>query len=615
MAYNPVSTGEILMSKTYAYKVEKLSGGCTSNENICGDGFVANMTDMYSDGARLRTRGAFSQVCEAVEGELKTVFHEEYYGSIIFHAGNSLYRFDGEKTHLLSENVGEKGFFLRMNAKVYYYSDAEKVYEIDKEFNCTEAKPYVPNIIKDANKYLEEYTADEPFNMLTRRIKCSYALTSTSNTEDYCAISIPYPPDLDEPVKVYIDGKSISIQRVSYDEEEKKLAITLKKRVLWQTVAIEYAVARDTEVISEYLKKIYGSRLAFSYGGTTKDGTRGFITGNPDFPSMYFRSELKNPLCFFDNAQETLGDGSENVNGAEKRYEKMYFFTDKHIYSMTYSFSEENGAVFTVTPVNTGVGCSMFGTVRALDNTIVFADKTEGVHILQSTDIFDELNIMPISENIKGDTALPFGKDGKYFSCDFDRKYYICNGNAVYMWDYGRVPFFSGTEYRTSQEKLPWSRICDADELCDVFYLSGKLYFFSGKTNCAILEYSDDVYCDTVLNEDLVAEQRDISSSFTTKKYDFNNAYMQKRLMSFSFDYENKSGKERKIYLSFFGDGKLFSTANVTVREAEGRITVRVPCYYAGKYSVKFMLDGGGIGIDKLAFIWRKSERVKFYNQ
>jgi hypothetical protein len=448
--------------------------------------------------------------------------------------------------------------------------------------------------------------------MLTNRVRCGY---NTGNTTDSTLeVVLPYPLDTTKETIVHSEGNKPTVLKIEYTKETKTAKIYLKStKLLKSTFEVEYSIDASEKNLQEYISKIYGSKIAFCYGGTTKDGSRAFVTGNPDFPSMYFRSELKNPLYFPDTAQETLGDGSENVNGAEKRYEKMYFFTDRHIYAMSYSFSEEDGASFTINSINTGVGCSMPGSVKALDNTIVFADKTDGVFIMQSTDIFDELNILPISENLKADTGLPFGKQGKCFSCDHDRKYYICNGLGVYMWDYGRVPFYSGTEYRMSQKKLPWFKICDASDFADAFSLNGRLYFAGGKEKCEIFEYSVGNCSDMINAADEIA-QEDFECSFTTKKYDFGNSYTYKRLLKFSFDYKNESEKERIITLSFFADGKAFYTVKTGLDEREGRLTVKLPSYYGNKFSVKVIINGGGVGFRDLAFLWQKAERVKFYD-
>lgn len=613
MAYNSVGTGNISSVSKYLFKVPKLSGGYAFDDESETNA-VAEMSNMYFDRGIFMTRGAFCAKGEQINCEYKSKFDEEYYGNIIFHAGTSLYRFDGEKIHKMCEKVGEKGFFLRMNAKVYFYSSDEKIFETDKNLNCKEVEPYYPLIIKNSNRSALEYDCYEPFNMITNRVRCEYKINDV-NPDNYQNFVLPYLADNSKPFYIYSGGKKLSTSQVSYHDYDNTVFFTLKNSSkIKETVEIEFSIQESEKEFQKYRSKIFGSKIAFCYGGTTKDGSRAFITGNPDYPSMYFRSELKNPLFFPDNTQETLGDGSENVNGAEKRYEKMYFFTDRHIYSMSYSFSEENGPVFTVNSINTGVGCNMNGSVKALDNTIVFGDKTDGIYILQSTDIFDELNILPISQNLKGDTGVPFAKEGKCFSCDFDRKYYICNGKSVYMWDYGRVPFYSGAEYRTSQRKLPWFKVCESEDFSDMFALAGKLYFVKSKEKTEIFACSAENFSDTVFSGDGSPSEKNIISYFTTKKYDFGNSYVRKKLLKFSFDYENKSGKERSFDLSFFADGKLFYTANVKTDKNEGRLTVKLPSYCANRYSVKLEMNGGGICVENLAFLWQKAERVKFYD-
>lgn len=632
MSYNPIRMGGTGTYPRYVYTVAELSGGIGASKSASSNGRAAELDNMCFDGERLVTRGGIGRIGGELNGEFHSALQEEYCGSFVFHCGTGIYRFDGENISELKADVPDcKSFFLRMNSCVYLYTAQGKLFEVKSDFSCAQAEPYVPVIIKNADRLLSNFKVRESINMMTRRVKCSYVYDGLLVGTKY---SVPYEVDETESISLLADGKTFSgcwLSRSGSREIIVNGTASNPKDV--SEITLVYTIKDTEEKFEEYFSKIYGCTMGFTFGGTTKDGTRAFLTGNDGYPGMYFRSELKNPLYFPDTSQEVLGDGSECVNGAEKRYEKLYFFTERHIYAMSYAFSSENGAQFAISEINTGVGCDMRGSVKAADNTLVFANSLYGVYILQSTEIFDELNVRHISENLCSGTTLEFAaknENAVFSSCSFDRKYHIFNGEKLYIWDYGRTPYYyGGGDIKKAGERPAWHIFSGFEGCLHMFSLCGKLYFVRGAKSqiqnqtdgdnengqvpavTEIMFYNPQSDSDIVFDADGNASELPVTGYFKTQNYDL-NIMGYKRLISFSFEYERKSGDNPRVVLTFFGDGKEYYSFSPALFNCSGRAEIKLPPFAAVSFAVSFRVSEGSVGFSQLSFVSRKTDRIKY---
>ena len=614
MAYNPVNHADISSYRNYMFTVSELSGGYNAAGKVAADNQVSQIENMYFQDGNIISRGGLSRVGEKITGTFHSILREEFCGSILFHCGTSIYRFDGVKDEQVKTQLpDESSLFLRMNGKAYLYLKSGKIYEIENDFSCTEKEAYIPLIIENANQALSSYDVCEPLNMMTRRVKCSFNIVDGIAAKIY---KVPYDIDEDYPIDIYMDGEEIDVCYASRTDK-KRIIVNGNDTGLdmGDEITFEYTIKDEDDDFDEYFAKIFGCTIAFTYGGTSKDGTRAFFTGNDDYPGMYFRSELKNPLYFPDTASDTLGDGSEKVTGAEKRYEKMYFFTEKHVYAMSYEFSADNGASFDVVQVNTGIGCNMKNTVQAVDNTLVFGNYESGIYLLQSTEIFEELNVRHISVNLNGKNGGGFFNEAGavYSSCDIDRKYFIFDGNLLYMWDYGRTPYYENGDLRKAEERLAWYIFSGFDGCISLFSLKNKLYFLRGSDETEIMLYNSAIAEDTEFDDDGNTVNVPVKSCFMTKNYNFGDSYsgVRKRLLHFAFDYEFFENLKADITINFYGDGEKFYTFHPELPLRSGRIKLRLPPYYARSFAVEFSFISGRTGISELAFYWQPSERIK----
>ena len=608
MAYNRVNVGSVSGRGRRVFSPGSLSGGLSAFENG-NDGALQAVLDMIFENGKLVPRAGFCKKDE-VEGAFHSIFESGFEKKVLLHIGTSLFSFDGENIFVVSSELPDcHSVFLAMNAKVYLYCSNFELFEIKSGMTVQKAVPYIPEITYSRNLSMTDFDTLEPVNLLTRMVKCSYK-TYTDNAK----YTLPFEADESVPVKVYTDGV-LNPDLVMGFGEPKKLSMRGTGTILGvETVSLVFAISQNDPTVQENLKKIYGCDIAFCYGGTSNDGTRAFLTANDEYPGAYFISELRNPLYFPENGAEILGDG-EKITAAQKRYEKLFFFTEKGVYSMQYDFSAEKGASFPVAEVYSPVGCDMKNTVRSVDNTPVFADRRSGIYILQSTDIFNELNVKHVSANLSGHWGENRDENAVFSSCDHDRKYYICDGKSVFVWDYGKTPYYNSADFDAAETRLAWYKLSVPTGCKYIFSHGGILYFLTEDEKVEIFSLS----ASSALSSDLPSdggnengtESLPVNAFFMTKGYDLGTKSHRKKLVSLSFDcdvYEKGGG----MTVEFFADGESFWSYTPPLGEKSRRLKIKVPTRYADKFAVKFSFFGARIGVSGLEFCYIPVSRGKF---
>lgn len=609
MAYIPVSTGSVTSGERGCCRIKDFSGGlCRSVSDFdTEDNKLSALCDMTAEGAALTVRGG---VCE--RERLVPSFHsmlkETFGGSRLFHCGGTLYRFDGETLTAAASNLPDQSSTLyRMNRAVYLLTENEKLYKIDADFTVSEETPYIP-VVAESEDYGSTFTVKEPANMMSKRVKVHYVVTHRVSM----TFTLPYEIDLAAEAPIFrIDGVKQNFTHLSA-EGGKKLFVN--EDIAAGLLELEYTV--NEESFSTYRKQLFGCRLAVCFGGSTAGGTRVFLTGNDAFPSVYCCGELSSPTYFPDTLRETLGDGSETVNAVEKRYEKLYFFTERHIFAMSYEFDGQNGASFPVSEINTTVGCGMRGSVQLIDNTPVFAHPREGVFLLQSTDIFSELNVCELSRGILPDGGA-LASVQTTCSCDFDRHYGLFDGEKLLLWDYGNTPYYNTGNTEKAAKRLCWTVLSGFEGAKALFEQNGTLY--------CIRERGEDLYLaayDKESDGDVRllpsdgadaqphTERVDFTAHFATKQYDFSLPNIPKKLTELSFTY-SCGGKIPRCTLHLWGDGNRFYSIRVPLAVKNGTVRLKVPPYRAYRFKLEAEITGGRLSFRDPTFSYTLCPRAK----
>lgn len=608
MAYNAVSVGSITGKREHLFGVKTLSGGHCEDKYALDNSQVTDLINMEYSDSYLTSRCGTREI-PGLSGKFHSKLSEPFFDKILIHCGTCIFAFDGKQIKTISSEVPDcDSVFLTMNACAYLYTFTRQVFEVSKELVCEKKQPYIPHVMTYSSVTATNYSTVEPINMMTNRIKCRFFDSRNSYTLTY---NLPFEIDKTANIKIYYNG--IHYSKLIVDiTGTKSIQVHVSGFNLksGDYIDIEFSISQENEKFKEYFAKIYEAKIAFSYGGTSGKGTRAFLTGCDKYPGWYCMSELKNPLYFPDNIAEVVGDQTEKVTAVGKRYEKLFFFTERHIYSMTYNFSQNTGASFTIAEINSPVSCTMPGSVQAIDNTLVFGDKTSGVYILQSTDIFDELNVKHLSDNITAGGDDGFAQAENFCSCDFDRKYYIFNGKYVFIWDYGATPYYSSGDHKKAEKRLSWYRMNIGEECIDLIPFGKTLAFIKGKDDASLYVFDRAQGSDIVSDTDGTTQSSDFLCSFITKEYDMDVTYSKKTLSCFSFDYIKKTDGG-KLTLNFYGDGQKFFEISPELTKKSGKIKLKTPSFCAHKFSVGFEISEGVVGVSNLIFYSKVCERIK----
>jgi len=201
------------------------------------------------------------------------------------------------------------------------------------------------------------------------------------------------------------------------------------------------------KTFSGYADRIKNCTTAIVYGGA--NDTRVFLTGNLDYPNRIYYSGLNDASYFPENDYNDIGSDNE---GAVKQFaihrNDLIVFKEKAVYLATYSLDDSGNVSFPTYQLNSGIGCDIPNSVQVVQDTIVFSNSYLGIHLLVSTELRNERNLVPISGNINGAeyrTGLLNEENvTNAVSYDFNGKYHLCVNDKVWLWDYSLSPYYDG---------------------------------------------------------------------------------------------------------------------------------------------------------------------------
>lgn len=306
--------------------------------------------------------------------------------------------------------LGGKMYFL--NGKDYFAYDG---------LHCSEIEPYIPTLAMSKNP-AGDGSAFEDFNLLGAGFKDSFSGDATS--KEY-VLSLK---ELDAtPVKATVDNvEKVEGTDFTVDRTLGKVIFTTAPAQGTNNVII---TAYKTQ--TGFPERIKKCRFNVLFGGT--NDTRVFVSGNPDFPNMMWRSGLYDPTYFPENGFYKVGSDREAITGFSKQYD--FLVIEKESSKGNMQFQLINGEPsFPIKPLNDHVGTIAPKSVQVIDNNPISLAKT-GVHILTQSNVRDERNVVHVSENIdKKLLAEPNLEQA--ISIDYNRKYWLAVNNRVYVYDY-----------------------------------------------------------------------------------------------------------------------------------------------------------------------------------
>lgn len=243
-------------------------------------------------------------------------------------------------------------------------------------------------------------------------------------------------------------------------------------------------------------QSILSCKCVTVFGG---DNNLAVVCGGPDAqPNAYFWSgnhDYLDPTYFPFDYYNFAGTADEKITAFGKQQNMLVIFKERSIgksYFSTETINSRDYLKLSYTPISDTIGCDAPGTVKLIQNNLVFANTYAGVFVLMDTSAAGENNVTRISRNINGDKetkgVLYDLKKSDYISSydDNQRYWLIANGNA-YLWDY------SISSYRSPEEKISWFFFTNinAKQWSNTFD-----YVYYGADNGSIVRITPDVYSD-----------------------------------------------------------------------------------------------------------------------
>ncbi len=569
---------------------------------LIDDGQASDLKNMWLKNGILTSKPALSDKIHAFAEGKNINSLTSFEDATIIHIGTELYKFDGNEAILLLEGLPDaRSIPVEFAGKLFLYSK-QTIFTVTRDFEAKEEFPYAPMWCE--NMYIATGTGTkiESFkpNMLAPFVSCSYKV-SIENIERN---GIAYPVDMDTTRKHFLYLNDELLSEDQFYIENTRIYFNDVNTSNGDVIKLSYYSTNEEFDLSQ---RIWGCTVGSSFGGGTLDGTRVILGGNSEYPGRYFTSELGDGLRFYEDSGGVIGAGTEDITAFSKQYVYLMIFTKNTVSRMSYTYDADLGGYFTVKTISTSIGCDIPDSVEVVDNRTVFAN-TDGIYIIDVTDNFDELNIVPISKNITDN----YGKNG-YFSvpkeellqgkcCLYDRKYMFLAGERIFIWDYGQVAYASSSDFVKSAKRLVWFEF-DSDRAKWLTVTGRKLYCIKEIDGCY------EIYA---YDENKKSTQNNIF--FLSKNMDLSYPHMKKTVVGFNL--ECKTDVRTPITVEFFADGKKYKSCYAEIEpNADGYavFSVKLPKYALSHFAfaIKPGLSSVGIVNTRIDYVVLKRNVIK----
>jgi len=207
---------------------------------------------------------------------------------------------------------------------------------------------------------------------------------------------------------------------------------------------------------------------AIAYGGDS----RVFFCG--DGTNKYRYSVSYDPSYLPNSFTRAVGNGDELLCFG-RQYDILTMFKKYETHVLSYNYS--NGSVeFEARCISPVIGCDIKGSVRTIQNRLVFANTYGGAYILVSTARENEKNVQPISYNVDKLLRPALCEADAVSSADHNGRYWLQAGEYTFVWDYSGSPYTYSGGTVSSERKLAWY-IFDN--------ISGELFCVGNELYCA----------------------------------------------------------------------------------------------------------------------------------
>lgn len=385
-------------------------------------------------------------------------------GYIVAHKGNQLVKINpetGVHSNIMSglSTARGAGFFIFGDS--LYYLGGGKYISISPNFEAAEVVPYIPVVM--INRQPAGLGGDlyQPENRLAPGKEVWF--TSDGTATDYY---LPYTNLASTTLNVRVLDTSNS-QWVDYTEvadvskasgnvfqvDRAKGIVKFKTAPPQTSISTPNTVKIVCYTGGEEQQKAIDSILTCQcvavYGGDT---SLAVVLGGPTAqPNAYFwsghDSENLNPSYFpYEYYNFAAADASQRIYGFGKQQNMLVIFSERAIgksYFSVQTIDDRDYLRLPYHPINDTIGCDLGGSIKLIQNNLVFANTYGGVYVLSDTSAAGENAVKRLSKNINGEGTH---RDSQFVVRTFANRasfpevgeigiYYKDNAlNQIYVW-------------------------------------------------------------------------------------------------------------------------------------------------------------------------------------
>lgn len=335
-----------------------------------------------------------------------------------------------------------------------------------------------------------------------------------------------------------------------------------------------------------------GMQFGAWFGGAAEGisgGTRLFVSGSKENPSLLMWSDLNNPTYFPENNEVAIGEETQSITALKKQSNMLVIFKEHELFYSVYSegasYTAQDvvggkimdvitaSATFPMVTIHSEIGCDLPESIQLCGDRLVWACKDRNVYMLKGANQYSTANITKISDMCGRKLKRADFKNVK--SCTCDGYYFLGLGNEIFVLNYDYYYFANLPSYsdsNKSQRRLIWyvwellnlgeniSSFCASDKYINIYTgynLADELAIVSNilyeKEQWEVIRPNEQ-YCDACAKidetEGFGIYNSPIESVFQTKLFDFGAMDRFKKIEQLYMGFGNTSGEVLLEYVT-----------------------------------------------------------------
>lgn len=433
------------------------------------------------------------RVLHQIEGPINGEWHGEIHGEkhYIAHGGTKIYKFTDTTVEVIRENVNNAtstAFFMRE------YDDTGKLYILTgNEFLCYDGETikdvsedaYIPTVLISRNPS-GGGTLYEGVNLLSKKRKESFLGNDTDKVYQLSANGL----DSVDKVEVLDGGVAKTLATSEYTVDLATGKVTFTKAYKPEVTGQDNVFITYSKTVEGYIEKITKCTICDLYG--LGGSNRVFLSGNPDYKSYDWYSDIFRPNYFPDLNYSIIGTSDTAIMGYQKlgKYQvivKEDNQQDSTVFQRWGELNEDGTVTFRVEQGIAGIGAISKHCFGVLGDEPLFLSR-QGVQAITSNTITAERTIRNRSFFVDALLTTEDGLD-KAVACVWNDFYVLCVNGVAYVLD-GKNKSYkerSIASYDYSYECYYWTNI---PATC-LLSVNGELYF--GTEDGRICKFNTDI--------------------------------------------------------------------------------------------------------------------------